>query len=540
MSRQADRDVAVRPDRARRLAPPTQAASGSAASGTIPAYWSGMSTRVPLALLPLLAFGCGSYEFANEDATGAYFDTGADALGPSFRLDVYPSGSTSWLSAQSWTPDGDDWQDLDVALSASVLVRGSITGFLSNPTVGGEAPLPAVPGTADAPIVARLDLSQRGGIGAASAWSEDDGSFALRVPGGTAYDLLIAPIDPRALPAQALSLPLLASTTTQQVEMEHGQPVFGRVFAAGGASMEGASVRLQRRYDGLLSEPLTLAADGAFNLRALPGDYDLLVSGESGSVVPSLRVAVEVGEDAGAAVDVDLGTLTDTTVTGTVVDADGNNLRDVSMRVRFTSLGLDGAQGTLQVETEVDGDGFFAKPLLAGQWQAEFIPAYDESLAPTTLQFEMASGSHDLGEVVIPDPVLFSALVTDPSGAPAPDVLVSVRELGYDQNQWSTTTGIDGRFTLSLPPNDVLVTLSPSAGDGAITRHAIDAAAAAAAPPTLSYVGGELVSGTLRSGDEPISYALVELRGEDDTLYATTISDADGAFSARVDWAGAR
>jgi hypothetical protein len=536
-----DRDVVIPPERRPAVAGGTSEGGCFSAGGTSPAKSLGMQRTRILLLAAFGVTGCAEYAvgtMAEDSAT--IDDTGAENDGPSIRLDIYPSGATSWLSPQSYVPDGDGWEGLDVSLSSSVLVRGSISGFVANPNVGGTAPVPTVPGTDGAPVVARLTLSQRDGIGAATDWSADDGSFALRVPGGSAYTLVLAPEDPTSLPPQIVTYPLLEATTTTELTIDVGVPVYGQVLADGTTSLAGASVVLTRADGRAASEPLVLAEDGQFSMRALAGSYSLTVSGPSGSVVPTYSESIEVDEVDGLAVDLTLGDLTEVTVKGNVVDVDGETLRDVSMRVRFTSLTLNTAEGSLQVETEVDGDGFFAKPLLAGQWMAEFIPAYEESLAPTTFTFDAESGTVDLGEIAIPDPVQVSALVTDPSGAPAQGVLVSVREVGYDQNQWSTTTGVDGRFSLSLPPDAVVVTLTPDSNDGAITRYSLDAAASALAPQTLPYVLGDTVSGTLRSGDELISYALVELRGDDDTLYATTLSDADGNFTARVDWEGAR
>lgn len=540
MSAHRDRDVVMSAAPPRPLGAAIGAAGRFSAHGTRPAKSPGMQRLRHLLLAALGATGCASYDYASTTEDGVGGNDTAESDGPGIRLDIYPSGATSWLSPQSYVPDGGAWEGLDVALSASVLVRGSISGFVANPNVGGSAPVPTVPGTDDAPVVARLTLSQRDGIGAATGWSADDGSFVLRVPGGSAYTLVLAPKDPTTLPPHVVTYPLLEASTTAELTIEVGAPVYGRVWAEGAASLAGATLVLTRADGRAASEPLTLDEDGHFSMRALAGSYALTVSGPSGSVVPTYSQAIEVDEVEGAAVDIDLGDLTEVTVKGTAVDADGAALRGVDMRIRFTSLSLDGAEGTLQVETEVDGDGFFAKPLLPGRWQAECIPSYDESLAPTTFLFTAESGTLDLGAVVIPDPVQVTALVTDPSGAPASGVLVSAREVGYDQNQWSTSTGVDGRFTLSLPPDAVVVTLTPNSDDGAITRYAIDAEASALALQKLPYVFGDTISGALRSGDELISYALVEVRGDDETLYATTLTDADGNFTAQVDWEGAR
>ena len=191
-------------------------------------------------------------------------------------------------------------------------------------------------------------------------------------------------------------------------------PLFGKVTNESNVAVVGASVNLIDPVPGTAGGSVLTNNEGRYLLRALPGTYRLVVQGQTGRAVPRISTEISVEEDLGAQQDIDLGALTPVQVFGQIMSEGSTNaLRDV--RIRFTSDQLRSGIGTLQIETETDGDGLFNRNLLAGTWTAEIIPAYDTDWAPKEVDFTIGTDTTevDLGQLQLPQKVVCNSVAVD-------------------------------------------------------------------------------------------------------------------------------
>ena len=474
--------------------------------------------------------GCASMDAAIQSGReyapgGAELDTTADQL----RIDIIPGESTPFLDPQSWLlgPD-EDLGALNIDILPSVPVSGQLVGYSATPH-GAE-----VPGADETPVDGLVSMFRLGSIAGASAATDTNGRFSLRVPPSTGYQLSAIPADGQSLPFFVdLDSDVSAETDLGMIDLGYGVPVFGRVTSDGSTGVSGAGVRLLEIQSGQSGSQGITGANGQFILRAQPGEYILSVYGIAGRAVPSIVVPVTALEEHGAEVDVVTGSLDTISVFGQVFGEDSNTpQRDVS--VRFTSDALSDSNGSLVIETETDGDGVFTRNLLPGSWLVEFIPLFDSAQAPTQISFELDEdqGSHNLTDVLLPSRSTFSSVAIDPAGNPVAGVAVNARELGFDGYIRSTTTDQEGRFALDLSPQPMAFMLVPPGQDLAVTHALVDPVSDRG---SLALDEGELVEGRITSRGIGVPFALIEIRDANGLLYATSLSDPDGLFSVRME-----
>jgi len=496
--------------------------------------------RVLLGALLLLALaGCSNDAYlATND--GAALDGGTDDTGatPELRLDVYPSDATPGLLPQSIRLNGGgSWEGLSLEVRPTVTVSGTVTGFQATPYLTD----PTVPGDDDLPVVARVDLFKAGSIAAASVESDQAGAFSMQIPAGEDYRLGLVPEDSSLQPFSVSSLTLLSSDLDLgNLYLDYGAPVWGKVLYADSSPASRALVHLVDRATGAAGPEVEVDTDGYFMLRAFPGAYDLEVVGSALAADPNVSVPVAFEDDAGAEVSVDLGPRARSLITGRLLDSQGQELQgspEEPYRVRLTAQSIDGVDGTL-VHEEVTGDhGVFTILVPPGEYLAEVIPPYDAGLSPLARPIAVGPTDLALDDVVMFDRVPWAAQVLDAAGSPAPGVLVVAREVGFDGYTYSATTIADGRVSMDLPAVSVELTLTPSNGGSAITHKVLQASDVAnlSEPRVLQLAAGSPVNGVLNSEGQVVSYALVEVRNADGELFASGLSDADGAFAFRVE-----
>lgn len=490
------------------------------------------ATRALLLASALLA-GCASADMAAGE-TNAY-DTGVALSGGEFaqsiRVDVLPAGGTDALP-QSAVFGGDDWSGLSVELAPTVTWSGRVTGFVANPfdiTVPGEASVPV------SASVEALVVGERAGAAGVTA----DGEFRLDVPAGRRYRASVVPDGVGPLPFLVLEdFDLSTSLRGDELDLGAGQPVYGQVLQTDGQPLpKPARARLEHVATGVGGPWVDVDDDGHFLLRALPDDYRVVVAGRSdSSYVPRMSALVTVPADEPVRVDLDAGRLAPVEVDGQIASATGDALSG-GVTVRFLSRSLRDTDGTATVTPFLSGDSFRAD-LLPGTWALEVIPDFDATgLDSPALVEGIVVGDEDLdlGVFALPGRVEASGVVAS-GDEPVADVLVTAREVGFDQNAWSTRTDADGRYALVVPDVALDVTFAPTAGGLTTTWESVDD------PRDLGDVrlaAGQPVDGVVTLDGDPVAYAVVEVRdGETGALYGTAFTDADGGFALRIDHQG--
>ncbi len=495
-----------------------------------------VSLLLPIATL----FGCGAESMfvardeadqgANEENPDG--DTGGidDESGASLiRVDVYPSSSGPTLEPQSVVVGLDsETTNLEIELPAPISVRGEITGYVATPPSAIDVPGDTVP------VIAQVLLQQDEGVAGGETVSDADGDFQLEITPGSDYTLAILPIDPSTVPfliAGGLSLEDDQRLDEDLMNLGDGVPVYGAVKKSDGTPVR-TEVALVDPLTGLQGGVVETDESGWFELRALPGEYELIVLGDPSRAVPSLSADIVATETEGARLDVDMGEYEAVTLDCDVLDSTGEPVSNVA--VRFTSIELQDPEWSLQVDAETDSSGVLFTRLLPGTWSVEFIPSYDSGLSPVSMNLEI-TGELDLDDpVVLPPLATLSGRVVDPQGEALGGVIVSAREQGFDRRTWYGTTESDGSFSFDAPAVRLDLTFTPATDRVAILTLESDPSAEQIGDVVLPY--GQEVSGTLSTPDGAVvPYAIVELRdAATQELLGTTLSNSSGAFSARI------
>ncbi|MEC8194584.1 MAG: carboxypeptidase-like regulatory domain-containing protein [Myxococcota bacterium] len=474
--------------------------------------------------------GCASVEkaldmSASDGPGGAELDATANQL----RIDIIPGETTPWLDKQSWVADPNtEWGELEIDILPSVRITGQVLGYSPTP-YGAE-----VPGADQTPVLATVALVRDGTISGASVTTDEAGFFAISVPPARGYTMTIIPHDAETLPFMAtVNADFESAEDLGQIDLGYGEPVHGVVLDSSLVPVAGATLHLVDQATGAIGGTVQTDDEGRYLLRALPGEYTIVVKGQAGRAIPRLARTIEVVDGVGATVEFNMGSLQTASVYGQVVDTETSQaIRDV--RIRFSSDDLIDSPGTLTIETETDGDGIFNRSLLPGNWTAELIPEFDTDWAPTRVAFTVSRDANnlDLGQLQLPDRISFSSVAVDDASTPVAGAAVNARELGFDGYIYSTTTADDGRFALLLPPSPVSLMVDPPGEELAVTNVFVNPAGE---PGSVLVPRGQRVEGQITSVGAGVGFALIEVRDIAGTLYATALTDPNGRFHLRME-----
>jgi len=485
-------------------------------------------------------FGCSSAEFALDEASA--WDTG-EALseyGPdiSLRMDIQPTGD-GYLP-QSFQLNNSSWKNLVVPLQETVRVEGTIVGFDSNPYGSFDT---VVPGESEIPIEAYVEISQPGTINGASTNTNEDsqstpGSFSLNIPAGTGYQFSVIPLDPSDLPFfVSTNENFTQPATLLDIDLGSGYPVYGQVTESDGTPVEGAFVRLIDTNTGVEGPTSTTDDDGYYMLRATQGDYSIRVEGDPLKLawLPTVETELIFSEDAEFSnVNFDMGNLSTIDVTGYVFGPN-NEPMGSDVRIRFTSLNLDNANGKAIFETSTSALSRLQEDLLPGRWLVEFIPENTEtsSVAPLS-QIVNINTEGNLGDIILPETVLLNCKIRDVNGGAAENALVVLKEVGFDNQIVSGWTDQNGDIEIEVSPIDLDVFISPANTDLSSAITYIPFNPSTDSCDRFNLETGDIFSGRLDGPEDAIGYASISIYDEDDNLYAQTLTDESGAFSFRI------
>jgi hypothetical protein len=503
-----------------------------------------MNVRIH-ALLPLVGL--------LASCTGEYStsDRGTPLAGPEspgvvegLRLDVVPTDIPVSLEAdatvlpQSVRIDsqlrvGEESFDLGVVdLLDPVIVAGSVVGQQSTP----QRPVADLPGEEEpAPVSGEVRLLHPTALQSYRLVLEADGGFGGPVVPDD-YTLVVVPDDP-SFPLHFQPLTLTDDTFDLDLDIGAGAAVYGFV-QVDGVPLQDARVELER--DGVVSARATTNSNGFYEVRADPGTYTVRSLGRANNVDPVLTLSsLELTAD-GARHDIDYPAVEQVLVEGRLEQVGGGDL-DRTVTVRFTSTSLDGLE-TLAATytTEVPTKGSFLVRMPPGIYDLEVLPPAVEAgvdYTPARLDELVVDGALNLGTLPIDELRAVDGTVSDPQQQLVPGVAVACREDAYGRRSWSTVTDDDGRFALDLPRVPVTCTLAPPVDrrDVALTRRSFDPADNAS--PSLELARGQTVGGRVQRDGEGEAFVVVELRGPDDLLLGSALTDDEGAYEMQVDLA---
>jgi RNA polymerase sigma factor (sigma-70 family) len=327
-------------------------------------------------------------------------------------------------------------------------------------------------------VVERHDDPARDVVAVDHAVTQTDGSFVLDgVPAG-ATSFTAEPVRVTT-PERELA----AGDNTVVLE---GEPL-GRI--RGVVRRHGVSVPFARiDMNGPSQRGITTDGTGRFELAGLePGKYSFYADDQHRGAIGEAYVTLRDGET----LDHDIELAYGAKITGTVVDASGAPVPEVSVRFLYTS--------GEQCRSTTDTNGAFAcGSLVGGRTYTPEVVANDDATRP--FPFVAPAAAIELGEdaevtgvrlAIDPHTTALAGTVMDDTGAPAVDVRVSARGAGITHLAWvqapTVTTDTAGHFRFDhLAPGEYELTATTLHDNRSAQRVAAagtsDAVLALAAP----------------------------------------------------------
>ena len=491
-----------------------------------------------MVLLSALAAACSESSIkASAPEAGYSFTDNATTILANLRLDVFPTEPIA--DARSPLPQSFVLPPIDLSspfgAGAQRLERPvEVDGVVSGPGASPWVPVARLPGadtTVAVPAAVWLDLD--GTVQTYRARTDADGRFQIAVVPGSDYQYTVIPDDP-AWPLTTGTLDVNGATPLI-AGLSGGAPVYGRL-RAGGVGVQGAELFLETAA-GARTVAAVTDPSGFFHLTAAPGDYTLVAAGRPLQPDPAVRIPVTLLAE-GLPFDVDVPEERSVVVDGHVVDGDGPL---EGLTVRFTARSLDGLEGRdaeFVAEKTTDVDGGFIVRVPPGVYDVEVLPPSplddDADHSPQRLAELTIDDDVDLGVVTLTPAIPVEGVLTDTAQQRVAGGLIACRELDFGRRSYAAVSDDDGRFSLQLPQVPMVCALTPPAdrADLALTRRTYDPEAMNA--PTFGYDGGQRVTGTVTRDDEPVPFAIIEVRDADGELRGSALSDAAGEWALQL------
>jgi len=445
------------------------------------------------------------------------------------RLDVYPPGNLSLLP-QSFTVLPDSLDDVYLGLAPTVSLDGSVFGTLPSPVDI------TIPSDQAAPVEARVTFEIPGTVMRATTTSDASGAFEVDLPAGVGYRAVAVALEPLDLPLYVEEFIPIIQDDSYDIDLGLGIPVSGEALQSDGNPLPaGSRVRLFDNETGESGPSAALSPDGDYLVRALPGEYTLVLDGAAGSSMPSVPFPLSVGEeDPFIRADLNPGTVPLGTVSGSVVNQDGRPIDDAEVRFSAVSLVDLPSDATAEVSTDTDRNGLFTRQLAQGTWQLEVIPAFEPTatLSPTARLIDVNAATLDIGSVTLMPRASLDARIMIGT-QPARNIVVTAEEQAFNRYTYSATSDADGWIHLDVPNVSLDLTLQSPDADQPITRVEVPS------PADVSRIDlddeGSLVAGILLDADAvPLPYALIEIRDAEGALLGITLTDSGGEFRVTV------
>ena len=261
------------------------------------------------------------------------------------------------------------------------------------------------------------------------------------------------------------------------------------------------------------------------------------MAGAAGELVPTSSQEITVESEDGAEVDFLIGVIQGVGASGQVLTSSASSAVGGAM-VRFTSLELfDFPGGELVIDDITNSLGEYRVVLLPGRYKAEFIAPAANLLSPAQATLTVTDqGDGDDFDVQLDGLYVIESQILGPGGEPISGVTVVATERGFDGYTYTATSDEGGYFLLEVPTVKLQFVLKPPEGEASVTYVETPVEEF---PAIIMLERGDAISGTIQHKDQPVAFALVEVRDSDDQLYATTLTDENGEFQVRVRWEGA-
>ena len=477
----------------------------------------------------IMLAGCADYDLASaeslDNGSGGSFDEEYR-----LRLDVWPAATQDIPSLpQSFFEvafDSESSYSIALALRSPVRISGQLTGFDANPTLVG------VPGQ-DSPVTGFVDISVPGTPMERLVPTDSDGYFEADVVPAEGYTLALIPELPAELPFLVLENESVFGPIDLSTYLDYGLPVYGRVAVGDSGVLDSGVARLIHNPSGITGPSVPLD-QGHYMLRAYPGEYTLQVFDPDDRYIPVLEQVVLVGGESveGVEANFSMPGLAPVVITGEVRDPQGRAYEDVELR--FTSEGLrDLPEGRHTSSVATNESGLFIARLPPGDYQVEYVPPFGDKVSSAQiygLDFELSSEL----ELIQLEPLSVVQAQVLFEGEQVATTLVRAEELGPGGRVFETTAAEDGYFSLPVSTGPLRWTFTPPYGVAAATTFANWSAAELQEQRTVYLDLGILLEGEVTFEGEPVPYSLVDVRDQDDTLWAQTVTDETGAFSVRV------
>jgi hypothetical protein len=490
--------------------------------------------RSPFLWFPIfISLGCSDGELGLFDT--ADFQMGTN-IGSSqeIRIDISPSDASASLLPQSFVLEPEDsWTELSLELKPNTAVTGYIHGFSIYPYM--DTTLPGE----DVPVEAQVQVIKDSAINGGIINSDEYGYFSLAIPEGIDYQISVTPLSPQNVPYTIVeNLNLEGELPQLDIDLGVGLPIYGLIegFAASGLS---AQAQLIDADTGIKGPQIEISDNGYFQLRAPTNRRDFIVriKGEQNDVFPTIDIPIrtEENDEDGFRLDLSIGDLSPSTVSGTINDINGSGYFERAT-IRFRSISLTDSDGFIELETNNDSNGNFTVNLLEGSYDMEIIPPYDENAleAPVFLTIEVNENQEELGVIHFKEKINYSAVILGVDGLPSTNVTVNLKEQGFNEHLYSGKTDDSGRLNILIPPADMNVSLIPDNSIEAITNFSISADDVnTTEEPEWHLQEGRTLSGTISTADDFVRFALIEVY-QGNTLLANGLSDMEGAFSLQL------
>ena len=481
-----------------------------------------------MTLLLLMLTGCAEYELAMDEASQSPGGTFEEEY--VLRLDVWPAAGEGIPSLpQSFYNvafDSDSAYSSALALRSPVTITGQLTGFDANPTLVG------VPGQ-DSVVTGFVDLAVPGTPMARVVATDSQGFFEAEVVPADGYTLALIPELPAELPFLVLENESIFGPIDLSTYLDYGLPVYGKVQLGENGVLDSGIARLVHTSSGVKGPSVPLDR-GHYMLRAYPGSYTLQIYDPEDLYVPMLEKEVVVGGESieGVEASFTLPGLVPIVVTGEVRDPEGRPYGGVELR--FTSQALkDLPEGSHTSSVASNGSGLFIARLPPGEYQIEYVPPFGDEVSSEQVKGLSLTASSELGVTQLASLSVVQAQVVF-DGEQVGATLVRAEEIGAGGRVFQTTAADDGYFSLPVSAGPLRWTFTPPYGLEAATTFKDWDASEFQDRSTVSLDAGVLLEGEVTFEGEPVPYSVVDVRDQDDTLWAQTVTDESGAFSVRV------
>ena len=162
------------------------------------------------------------------------------------------------------------------------------------------------------------------------------------------------------------------------------------------------------------------------------------------------------------------------------------------------------------------------------------IPPYSENavVSPTSIDVVIDDLHLGLGDIVLPEPVMVTGVLSDLDGLPSPNATIQFKDVNYANTVHSTTTDETGRFSIKVPPVLMDTSIVPSIPNAAIQNFQTDLRTDLT-DFQWTLQSGQPLAGVASFQGFSVPFALLEVYQGDKKL-ATGLTGENGEFDFQI------